>query len=212
MLLLACYMISFVQETVMGFVQGLELGYNIASYQEENQLRSQHFVSVDMRPTYDEMQPNELNLKDSTEAIVIPQTAVVLAFRPAAEVETRTWTETAVYIIRQILSFVIIFGFFFLVVVFVRLILSFQRSHIFGAKNIRRFQIIGIGFLILALCNTICSGIDFHQVQQAVQLSRYEIVPKIIDWEDIIIGLVILVMNNVLRIATQMKNENDLTI
>ena len=111
-----------------------------------------------------------------------------------------------------IVSLLICGGFVFLLVVFVKIIVSFHRSQIFDERNIRRFRIIGIGFLVLALLGTIYNGMELFFVNRAIELADYTISARFIDWDDLIIGLIILLMNEVLQIATQMKNEHDLTI
>ena len=56
-------------------------------------------------------------------------------------------------------------------------------------------------------------GLGVFVARQAVELADYTIsYSNIIDWDDIVMGLVILLMNEILRLATGYKKEQDLTI
>ena len=96
---------------------------------------------------------------------------------------------------------------------FIKIILSFRRSEVFEEINIKRINIIGIGFLVLGAMSTIWQGLSVFMARQAVELADYTIsYSNIIDWDDIVMGLVILLMNEILRLATGYKKEQDLTI
>ena len=96
---------------------------------------------------------------------------------------------------------------------FIKIILSFRRSEVFEEVTIKRINIIGIGFLVLGAMSTVWQGLTVYMARQAIELADYTIsYSKIIDWDDFVMGLVILLMNEILRIATGYKKEQDLTI
>ncbi|MGN0186803.1 MAG: DUF2975 domain-containing protein [Paludibacteraceae bacterium] len=212
-LLLICFFVALFQDVVMSALQGFNLGYNMAGYEIENALQSETFTSVSLEPKYNEIVPADVNQKDGSPLLIVPQKASLVVFRPAGDTDSPTsWNDIALDLFHLFVSLAICGGFVFLLVVVVKIIVSFHRSQIFDERNIRRFRIIGIGFLVLALLGTIYNGMELFFVNRAIELVDYDISARFIDWDDLIIGLIILLMNEVLQIATQMKNEHDLTI
>lgn len=210
--LLICFFVALFQDVVMSALQGFNLGYNMAGYEIENALQSESFTSVSLEPKYNAIVLADVNQKDGSPLLIVPQKASLVVFRPAGAATEASWGDTALQVFHLIVSVLICGGFVFLLVVFVKIIVSFHRSQIFDERNIRRFRIIGIGFLVLALLGTIYNGMELFFVNRAIELADYTISARFIDWDDLIIGLIILLMNEVLQIATQMKNEHDLTI
>lgn len=211
--LLICFFVALFQDVVMSALQGFNLGYNLAGYEIEHALQSESFTSVSLEPKYNAIVPTDVNQKDGSPLLIVPQEASLVVFRPAGDTDAEaSWGDTTLQVFHIIVSLLICGGFVFLLVVFVKIIVSFHRSQIFDERNIRRFRIIGIGFLVLALLGTIYNGMELFFVNRAIALADYDISARFIDWDDLIIGLIILLMNEVLQIATQMKNEHDLTI
>ncbi len=211
-LLLLSLFIGIFQESVMSFVEGFRLGLSVADFTESNGLDEDTFVSLDVKTTAPQLQPELLNASDSTLVVMAPSTVAVSLFYPQGQMH-RNALQQCIAIFGTVLSFVSIAIFFYLIVLLVKIILSFRRGQMFNEQNIRRINIIGIGFLVLGVLNTLWSALNVYLASSVVMLQGYEFsYAKVVDWDYIIVGFVILVMNEVLRLATNMKKEQDLTI
>lgn len=211
-LLLISLFIGIFQETALSFVQGFTLGSGIGDYAIESGLDENTFTMLDVRQKHAQVAPTQLNQKDGAPVAVVPSSVSVSVFYPQGEVP-KSPLEKSVEIFGTALNFVAIGVFVYLLVLIAKIILSFRRGHFFDDRNIRRINIIGIGFLALGAMNTLWSALNVYLAKQAVALADYEFsYAKVVDWDYIVIGFVILVMNEVLRLAINMKREQDLTI
>lgn len=196
----------------MSFVEGFQLGLNVADFTESNGMDEDTFVSLDVKPTAPQLQPELLNASDSTLVVMAPSTVAVSLFYPHGQMH-RTALQQGIAIFGTVLSFVSVGIFIYLIVLLVKIILSFRRGQMFNEQNIRRINIIGIGFLVLGVLNTLWSALNVYLASSVATLQGYEFsYAKVVDWDYIILGFVILLMNEVLRLATNMKKEQDLTI
>ncbi|HPW90247.1 MAG TPA: DUF2975 domain-containing protein [Paludibacteraceae bacterium] len=210
-LLLVSFLIAVFQSTVMSFVEGFNLGYGIASFELENHVQSETFTYLDLKPKTDDITPNTHNIKDSTALFLIPTKASVVAFYP--ETHQKSVAEIAISVVNGLLNLGILVCFVYVLVIFIKIVLSFRRSEVFEDINIKRINIIGIGFLVLGALSSAWQGLSIFMARQAIELTDYTIsYANIIDWDDIVMGLIILLMNEVLRLATGYKKEQDLTI
>ena len=211
-LLLVSFLVAVFQDTVMSFVEGFHMGYGIASFEIDNDLESEHFTSLKLTPKTDAIALNEDNVKDGAPLSLIPSEASLVTFH-MKDTHEKTTGEVLISIISGLLNLGILICFFYVLVVFIKIILSFRRSEVFEEVTIKRINIIGIGFLVLVAMSTVRQGLTVYMARQAIELADYTIsYSKIIDWDDFVMGLVILLMNEILRIATGYKKEQDLTI
>jgi len=211
-LLLVGFLVATFQNTIMSFIEGFHLGYGIASFEIDNGLTSENFTYLDLVPKTDEIALNADNAKDGSPLSIVSSRASVMAFYPEGTHE-KTVTEIIISITNILLNLAIVICSIYILVVFIKIIFSFRRSEVFEEINIRRLNTIGIGCLILGTMSTMWQGLSVFMARQAIELTDYTITYlKIIDWDDIVMGLVILLMTEILRIATGFKKEQDLTI
>ena len=211
-LLLVSFLVAVFQNTVMSVVEGFNLGYGIATFELDHGLTSESFTYLDLVPKSNDVVLNGDNTKDGSPLSIIPSRATLATFH-LENTHEKTITELIVSITNKVLNLAIIVCYFYLLVIFIRIILSFRRSEVFEEINIRRINIIGIGFIVLGFIGTVWQGLNVLMARQAIELADYTITySKIVDWDAIVMGLVILLMNEVLRIATGFKKEQDLTI
>lgn len=211
-LLLISLFVYIAQETVQSFMQGLTLGYSIGDYTVSSGMEQNTFTLLEVRQKTAQIEPTLTNGKDGAPLAIVPSNVSLAAFYPQGELHKST-LERSIEIFGTVLDFVIIVAFVYLIVLLAKIILAFRRGHFFDDRNIRRINIIGIGFLALGALNTLWAVLNVYLAQLAIELPGYEFsYAKVIDWDYIIIGFVILVMNEVLRLATNMKREQDLTI
>lgn len=211
-LLLISLFVGIFQETVLSFLQGFKLGYGISGYTMEAGLESDAFTMLEVRQKAVSVEPAQFSLKDGAPVVVVPSNVSVAVFYPQGGLHKST-LEKSVAVFGTVLDFVLVGVFVYLMVLLAKIILSFRRGRLFDDRNIRRINIIGIGFLALGAMNTLWSALNVYLAKLAVELPDYEFsYAKVVDWDYIIIGFVILVMNEILRLATNMKREQDLTI
>lgn len=102
------------------------------------------------------------------------------------------------------------YGFLFLVVKILR---SLQHSEVFDRINLSRINRIGLLLLSVGILGTLIQLINVVSAQYMVDLTHYSFsYAKVIDFDALIMAVVILIMNEVLRIAIEIKEEQDLTI
>lgn len=99
------------------------------------------------------------------------------------------------------------------VVLFIRLIISINKSDIFNWRNVRRLRRLGV-VLILGFCSVLAgSYIDVASVREVFSLRGYDLsVSEIVDITTLVLGLCALIVGEVFAIGLKMKEEQDLTI
>jgi hypothetical protein len=95
----------------------------------------------------------------------------------------------------------------------VKILRSLQHSEVFDRNNIKKINRIGVIILSMGLLGSFTQFINVFSAQFMVDLTHYNFsYAKVIDFNSIIMGVIILVMNEVLKIAIEIKEEQDLTI
>jgi ABC-type sugar transport system permease subunit len=210
-LLLVSFLIATTQNFLTSFVNGFNLGWNIGEYEELQQVTSQTHMSLNLIPRTDSLQLNAENVKDSSAMIIVPEKVTCITFVPNGQ--QNSTSEIIYTVVDVLLNIGILVCVVILLVQLVKIILSFRRSEVFEEKNILRIKFIGRMFIVVALLSTLWEFLRVWWAKSLLELAQYNIsYMDIIDWEDIIIGLVILLMNEILIIATGIKKEQDLTI
>lgn len=104
-----------------------------------------------------------------------------------------------------------VFGIAFFIL-FIKLIRSFSTSLIFDRTNSRRLLWMGICMISIGVFKTAMIISQVLTARAEIQLDGYEITYPPFDMECILFGIGILVMNEILRLATSIKEDQDLTI
>jgi uncharacterized metal-binding protein len=95
----------------------------------------------------------------------------------------------------------------------VKILRSLQHSEVFDRINMHRINRIGLILVAMGIIGSIIQLINVVSAQYMVDLTHYSFsYAKIFDFNALIMGVVILIMNEVLRIAIVIKEEQDLTI
>ena len=95
----------------------------------------------------------------------------------------------------------------------IKILRSLQNSEVFERINIRRINRIGLMLLVIGLCSTVLQFIQLVSASQLVQLEHFSFsFSRVVDFEALVMGLVILLMNEVLKFSVSMKEDQDLTI
>lgn len=99
------------------------------------------------------------------------------------------------------------------VVLFIRLIVSINRSDIFNWKNVRRLRRLG-ALLIISFGCTFCSALlTFHNVEKVFSVSGYSLsMTDMVQITSLVLGLSALIVAEVFAIGLRMQEEQELTI
>lgn len=100
-----------------------------------------------------------------------------------------------------------------ILVLFILLIVSFFRTKVFNLNNVKHIKTVGVLMLVAGVLNGLWIAMKLYVTSLSIQLEGYEVsYGHAFEWGPIVSGLVVLVMCEVLRLATSMKEEQDLTI
>ena len=209
-ILLLVFFGSIYLGAILPFVEGIKYGITIAKYQLQHKEKTDDFILMDViAKDYNYLDNSEINLKTGEKVLVRPNNMTILAKslpnKPA-------WWMPLQIIYGIFTTSILVLGIWipFLVVKIIR---SLQHSEVFDRNNLKRINRIGIILLITGLLGTATQAINTFSAQTIVNLSHYNFsYSKTIEFYPIIMGVVILIMNEILRIGTEMKEEQDLTI
>ena len=208
--LLIVFFGSLYQGAVMPFIEGLKYGLAIARYESDTQIKTEEFLLMDVMPKVnDYMEASEMNLKTGEQVLIRPNTISIIA---------NTLPDKPVWwMIIQSLNALLTLGLLVLGVwipfLVVKIINSLQNSEVFDRINLIRINRIGIILLAMGNAGTVIQFISIYMEQFMVDLAHYEFsYARAVDFNALIMGVVVLIMNEVLRIAIEIKEEQDLTI
>ncbi|WP_373722605.1 DUF2975 domain-containing protein [Bacteroides heparinolyticus] len=98
-------------------------------------------------------------------------------------------------------------------VLFIRLIISINKSDIFNWRNVRRLRRLGV-VLILGFCSVLAGAyMDLASVREVFSLRGYDLsLSEMANVTTLVLGLCALIVGEVFAIGLKMKEEQDLTI
>lgn len=201
---------SLYQGAVMPFIEGVKYGITIAKYEKQNQQKTDDFLMMDVTAKdISHMETSEKNLKTGEQVLIRPTNVSVLVHSLP---EKPVWWMVlqAIYAIFTIIVLALGLWIPFLVVKILR---SLQHSEVFDRINLKRINRIGIIILTMGIIGSVIQAINVYSAQYMLDLSHYNFsYAKVIDFNAIIMGVIILIMNEVLKISIEIKEEQDLTI
>lgn len=208
--LLIVFFGSLYQGAIVPFIDGVSYGLTIAKYENNTQNKTQEFIMMDVEPKNpDYMEANEINIKNGKE-VLVRATNVSLLLDDSQEKPMWWMALNSLYMALTIIVLILGIWIPFLVVKILR---SLQHSYVFDRINLKRINRIGIIILSIGLIGSVIQGINIISAEYLVDLTNYRFTySKVIDFNAIIMGVVILIMNEVMRIAIEIKEEQDLTI
>ena len=212
-LLLSVFFASVVKDFVLGLITGAKMGCSMVEYTIANGLESREHLYVDVVVDGDvsELKPNAVNKLSGDSVVILRNNVSIVEYAKAfvgATDKHNIWYEVLNWI-----NWLIIGIFVYLIVVFVKIMRLFMRSQVFEHKIITLLNHLGIAFLVLAIVTT---SWNFGRTYLAGHLIDVEGLMvsyrQCIEWNNLLLGLVILVITEILRQATTIKEEQDLTI
>lgn len=113
----------------------------------------------------------------------------------------------------KLLTFLQIGVYIWAIVLFVRLIISINKSDIFNWKNVRRLRRLGLALIISFCCSFSVAYITLYNVGEVFSLRGYTLeLSGILGGTMLVLGLCSLIVGEVFAIGLKMKEEQDLTI
>ncbi len=208
--LLIVFFGSVYQGAILPFIEGVRYGMTIAKYQLDHKEKTDDFILLDVvSKNYNYLEDSEINLKTGEKVLIRPNNMTVLV---QSLLDKPIWWKALQVVYSLLVLMTLVLGIWipFLVV---KIVKSLQNSEVFDRKNLKRIQRIGIILLVVGILGTLLQAINIYSAQSMVDLSHYRFsYAKVIDFSPIVMGVVILIMNEILRIGIEIKEEQDLTI
>ena len=210
-ILLLVFFASMYQGAVLPFIDGIKYGLSIAKYEDETNNKTKEFLMMDVVPKNEvNTIPNDINLKNG-QPVIVQSTNISLISNETNE-QKPVWLMVLDALYMALTVIVLILGIWipFLVVKILR---SLQRSWVFERINLKRINRIGLFLVGIGILGSVIQFINIISAEYMVDLAKYSFTyNKVIDFNALIMGVVILIMNEVMRIAVELKEEQDLTI
>lgn len=127
----------------------------------------------------------------------------------SVDTESTTWEQAAF----TLLNFLHIVICVWSIVLFVRLVISINKSDIFNWKNVHRLRLLGAA-LIISFCTALLPAyLTFRSVGNVFSVHGYELhLSDTVNTTTLVLGISTLIVAEVFAIGLKMKEEQDLTI
>ena len=212
-LLLIVFFASVVTDFVMDFVSGARMGYTMGEYIVDNKLESREHLYVDVMENADRtvLVPNELNKLSGDSVVILRNRVSIVEYAESFAKESDK--HNGWYTVLSCLNWFILAIFVYMVVVFVKIMRLFIRSQVFENRIISLLNHIGIAFVVLAIVSTAWKFGRTYLAGHLIDVEGLTVsYSHCIEWSNLMLGLIILVITEILRQATMIKEEQDLTI
>lgn len=209
LLLLLCFSLSVFHDIGLSMVEGFSSGWSLGKYAVDHDKEAEFYTDVALNPK----KIGEIVVSnDTTESysVVATKATLVKLFAKGSHGNKYYQSLDKVFLISSLL--LIVLGIWILVLFFI-IILSFKKSYIFEIKNLKSITLIGCLFIIIGFISTLVQIYIVWIASKYIILEHYSVSFRdCIAWDSILIGLVVLVFNEILRRAISMKQEQDLTV
>ncbi|EKU87681.1 DUF2975 domain-containing protein [Bacteroides oleiciplenus] len=190
----------------MGIKAGIEKGFDSK-------------IDVKEREEMTNLQVVQLVPKDLGGAILIDSVYNEKSgeYVPAAYGQMIVSVNTQPSVLSRIISFLILIADYvaivWAVVLFIRLIVSINKSDIFNWKNVRRLRRLGVLLIISFACTFFTAFLSFYNVGKVFSVTGYSLsMADMVHITSLVLGLSALIVAEVFAIGLRMKEEQDLTI
>lgn len=163
-------------------------------------------ILVDVFPTKAMLKPDSVFNEKTGQYIRILHTQFMAEITPKGNN-----IRMGIIMIIGIIQFITIIG---VLVYFIKLIISINRSSIFNWENVKRLRFMGYALLISFLCTTTLGALNLHAANAGIELERYILNPTFFlnNLPDLFLILGCLIVAEIFAIGLKMKEEQDLTI
>jgi len=183
---------------IEGYQQGIDAGTKGA--------KLKGYIAFDVKPVKFSIYPDTIyNKKDGS---LTPCRSKVLEMVPEQPIESTTFLVSS-----GLISLLICIMGIMMIIKFIKLINTINKSVIFDQKNINRLRFIGAGFIIFFIVNGIMEYIYVQLLRDTFDFEYYKISgSSIIHTLSLVIGLISFLIAEVFAIGLRLKEEQELTI
>ena len=188
----------------MGFTAGIKAGFREIDAKEKKEMMNIQVISV--IPHFgDNLLVDSVYNQKSGEYVpaFYGQLVVSVDTHPRISTKIISFLATMVHMIAAIWA----------IVVFLRLVISINKSDIFNWKNVHRLRRMGWMLFICFICVTITALINAFNVEKVFSLRGYSLnISDMLDITSLVLGISALIVAEVFSIGLKMKEDQDLTI
>ncbi len=124
-------------------------------------------------------------------------------------VETPAWQKVA----STLMGFLVLVANVWALVLFIRLVVSVNRSDIFNWRNVRRLRRLGVLLIVGFVCVLLPEYLSLCSLREVFALEFYDLIlSDSVKVTNLLLGLIALIVAEVFAIGLKMKEEQDLTI
>lgn len=135
------------------------------------------------------------------------------SYIPAAYASLTVSVEAGSPWTRGLLGLLVLIANIWALVVFIRLVISINRSDIFCWRNVRRLRCLGVLLVTAFACSWLSAWIELQALRDVLSIPHYELtMTDVVDRISLLLGLCALIVGEVFAIGLRMKEEQDLTI
>ena len=122
----------------------------------------------------------------------------------------RSWASSVASGMLGLFTFVAIIG---AIVLFFKLVVAVNRSHIFNWQNVRRLRRLGLLLIAGFGCSFLSSYLSLCNLREVLVLQNYDLsISDLVSTTILVIGLTALIVAEVFAIGLKLQEEQDLTI
>lgn len=208
LILLISIVISLLSTTLISAIEDFSHGYNVGSFEVRKE-KSMSFLAIRLKEKASITQIAKEKLENGENVIILPKEATIITLNK----ESFSKNFSIIQNIHFIIALITVGLCIYILILTFNLIFLFRKEQVFEDLNVRICNKIGFSCIIIGLLETFISISNTLMAAKAVDLKFYNIsYSHAIEWTAIIIGLIILVFTEILRISTTIKQEQDLTI
>ncbi len=206
MLVLSYSVIEAVYYMGIGFKSGVELGLSAKMNMQRKQ-ELMHLENINLLP-------RDLSNNFLTDSIYNAKTGKYI---PATYGQLTVSVDTQPSIVLRILSVIASLTDFvttiWAIILFIRIVVSINKSEIFNWKNVRRIRCLGILLIISFACTFLTAFLTVYNVEKVFSSLHYSLcLTDMVKITSLVLGLTALIVAEVFAIGLKMKEEQDLTI
>ena len=115
-------------------------------------------------------------------------------------------------IVKLLFVIIALIGFYMLIVNFVKIMISVNKSVIFDWINVRRLRKIGTGLILMFIADAIISIYESVLAMGIFKISNYSIIMETFSESLLIEGMIAFIVAEIFAVGLRLKEEQDLTI
>jgi len=210
LVLLISIVTSLLSTTLISSIEDFSHGWNVGRFKiEQAQSKSMFFFGIRLKEKTSISQIAKEKIENGENTIVLPQEATIITLNK----EKFSKQNNIIFNINGIFSAIVIGLCIYILVLTFKVVVQFRKEKVFEELNVRRCNKIGIFCVIIGLLDTFLNFSNTIMATKIAELKFYNIsYSHTIEWTTIIIGMIILVFTEILKISTNIKQEQDLTI